>query len=324
MTCNELQREDATGTTMTLTELRYIVTLAQERHFGRAAERCHVSQPTLSVAVKKLEDELDTPLFERSKSTVQVTPLGEKIVAQAQRVLEQSRLIYEMANAGKDQLANPLRIGAIYTIGPYLFPHLVPALASAAPQMPLYIEEGMTGSLRAKLRSGELDVIIVALPFTETDVVTKPIYDEHFEVLIPASHRWVSRDAIHKEDLLEERLLLLGEGHCFRDQILEACPAITQKLNSPNNTLIAEGGSLETIRHMVASKLGITVLPQSALGTDQYENAMLVSRPFVEPAPSRTVAIAWRASFPRPKAIDALAKAISQCQQPVHTTSPSS
>ena len=135
---------------------------------------------------------------------------------------------------------------------------------------------------------------------------------------MPASHPWVAREAIHKEDLLEERLLLLGEGHCFRDQILEACPAITQKLNSPNNTLIAEGGSLETIRHMVASKLGITVLPQSALGTDQYENAMLVSRPFVEPAPSRTVAIAWRASFPRPKAIDALAKAISQCQQPVH------
>ena len=126
-----------TGTVMTLTELRYIVTLAQERHFGRAAERCHVSQPTLSVAVKKLEEELDSPLFERSKSTVQVTPLGEKIVAQAQRVLEQSSLIYEMASAGKDQLANPLRIGAIYTIGPYLFPHLIPALANAAPQMSL-------------------------------------------------------------------------------------------------------------------------------------------------------------------------------------------
>jgi LysR family hydrogen peroxide-inducible transcriptional activator len=174
----------------------------------------------------------------------------------------------------------------------------------------------MTGTLRAKLRSGELDVIIVALPFTETDVVTKPIYDEAFEVLMPANHPWVSREAINKEDLLEERLLLLGEGHCFRDQILEACPAITQKLNSPNNTLIAEGGSLETIRHMVASRLGITVLPQSALGTNQYENAMLVSRPFVAPAPSRTVAIAWRASFPRPKAIEALIQAISHCQQP--------
>ncbi len=304
------------GTVMTLTELRYIVTLAQERHFGRAAERCHVSQPTLSVAVKKLEDELDTPLFERSKSTVQVTPLGEKIIAQAQRVLEQSSLIFELASAGRDQLANPLRIGAIYTIGPYLYPHLIPALAKVAPQMPLYIEEGLTGTLRSKLRSGELDVIIVALPFTETDVVTKAIYDEAFEVLIPSNHPWAAREAIDKEDLLEERLLLLGEGHCFRDQILEACPAITHKLNSPSNTLIAEGGSLETIRHMVASKLGITVLPQSALGTEKHEQSLLTSRPFVAPAPSRTVAIAWRASFPRPKAIDALIEAISQCRQP--------
>ncbi|MCB8889448.1 hydrogen peroxide-inducible genes activator [Vreelandella malpeensis] len=301
---------------MTLTELRYIVTLAQERHFGRAAERCHVSQPTLSVAVKKLEDELDTPLFERSKSTVQVTPLGEKIVIQAQRVLEQSSLIYELASAGRDQLANPLRIGAIYTIGPYLFPHLIPALAKVAPQMPLYIEEGLTGTLRSKLRSGELDVIIVALPFTETDVVTKAIYDEDFEVLIPKGHAWEAKAAIDKEDLLEERLLLLGEGHCFRDQILEACPAITQKLNSPSNTLIAEGGSLETIRHMVASKLGITVLPQSALGAETHEQSLLASRPFADPAPSRTVAIAWRASFPRPKAIDALVEAIEMCRRP--------
>jgi LysR family transcriptional regulator, hydrogen peroxide-inducible genes activator len=300
---------------MTLTELRYIVTLAQERHFGRAAERCFVSQPTLSVAVKKLEEELGVALFERSKSTVQVTPLGEKIVEQAQRVLEQTSVIKELANAGKDQLASPLRIGAIYTIGPYLFPHLVPELRRQAPQMPLYIEEGFTGNLRRKLRSGELDAIIVALPFTETDVVTKALYDEEFEVLIPADHPWAEREAIHKEELLKERLLLLGEGHCFRDQILEACPAISQKLNSPSNTLTAEGGSLETIRHMVASKLGITVLPQSAIGTGHYESGLLVSRPFARPAPSRTVAIAWRASFPRPKAIDAITDAIARCRE---------
>ena len=296
---------------MTLTELRYIVTLAQERHFGRAAERCFVSQPTLSVAVKKLEEELGVALFERSKSSVQVTPLGEKIVAQAQRVLEQSSVIKELANAGKDQLSSPLRIGAIYTIGPYLFPHLIPALTRSAPQMPLYIEESFTANLRRKLRSGELDAIIVALPFTETDVVTKPLYEEHFEVLMPADHAWAQRKSINKEDLLEEHLLLLGEGHCFRDQILEACPAISHQLNSPSNTLIAEGGSLETIRHMVASKLGLTVLPQSAIGTGHYESGMLTSRPFTAPAPTRTVAIAWRASFPRPKAIDALTDAIA-------------
>lgn len=303
------------GTTMTLTELRYIVTLAQERHFGRAAERCFVSQPTLSVAVKKLEEELEVALFERSKSTVQVTPMGEKIVEQAQRVLEQSSVIKELASAGRDQLASPLRIGAIYTIGPYLFPHLIPELSRQAPQMPLYIEEGFTGNLRRKLRSGELDAIIIALPFTETDVVTKPLYEEAFEVLLPADHRWAERESIDKEDLLEERLLLLGEGHCFRDQILEACPAISHQLNSPSNTLTAEGGSLETIRHMVASRLGITVLPSSAIGTVHYESGMLVSRPFTAPAPSRTVAIAWRASFPRPRAIDAVTEAIEHCRQ---------
>lgn len=300
---------------MTLTELRYIVTLAQEHHFGRAAERCFVSQPTLSVAVKKLEEELGIALFERSKSTVQVTPLGEKIVEQAQRVLEQTGVIKELANAGKDQLASPLRLGAIYTIGPYLFPHLIPELRRGAPQMPLYIEEGFTGNLRRKLRSGELDAIIIALPFTETDVLTKALYEEAFEVLMPADHSWAEREVIHKEELLKERLLLLGEGHCFRDQILEACPAISQKLASPSNTLTAEGGSLETIRHMVASKLGITVLPRSAIGTVHYESGLLVSRPFAPPAPSRTVAIAWRASFPRPKAIDAVTQAIARCRE---------
>ncbi|ERS88289.1 LysR family transcriptional regulator [Halomonas sp. PBN3] len=291
------------------------MTLAQERHFGRAAERCFVSQPTLSVAVKKLEEELGVPLFERSKSTVQVTPLGEKIVEQAQRVLEQTSVIKELATAGRDQLASPLRIGAIYTIGPYLFPHLVPELARSAPQMPLYIEEGFTGNLRRKLRSGELDAIIVALPFTETDVLTKPLYEEAFEVLVPADHPWAGRDCVHKEELLQERLLLLGEGHCFRDQILEACPAISQKLASPHNTLTAEGGSLETIRHMVASKLGITVLPRSAIGTGHYESGLLASVPFADPAPRRTVAIAWRASFPRPKAIDAITEAVARCHQ---------
>ncbi|RKR07212.1 LysR family transcriptional regulator [Kushneria sinocarnis] len=299
---------------MTLTELRYIVTLAQERHFGRAAERCFVSQPTLSVAVKKLEDELGVALFERSKSTVQVTPLGERIVDQAGRVLEQANTIRELASEGKDQLSSPLRIGAIYTIGPYLFPHLIPALAEQAPQMPLYIEESLTGELRRRLRSGELDVIIVALPFNEPDVLTRALYEEPFEVLLPAGHKWLEKSAIDKEWLLEERLLMLGEGHCFRDQILEACPAINSQLSHPENPLVAEGGSLETIRHMVASGLGITVLPHSAMGTDHYGSGLLESRPFRDPAPGRTVAMAWRASFPRPKAIDALIRAIDQCQ----------
>ena len=299
---------------MTLTELRYIVTLSQERHFGRAAERCFVSQPTLSVAVKKLEEELGVALFERSKSTVQVTPMGERIVAQAHRVLEQANVIKELAHKGRDQLSSPLRIGAIFTVGPYLFPHLVPALNELAPQMPLYIEENTTGLLRRKLRAGELDVIIVALPFTEPDVLTKPLFEEPFEVLLPAGHPWLKRDTIDREMLSEERVLLLGEGHCFRDQILDACPALAHQINHPDKALVAEGGSLETIRHMVASGLGITVLPHMATGVHEYDSGMLATRPFANPAPGRSIAVAWRTSFPRPKAIDILTNAISHCQ----------
>ncbi|WP_438765438.1 LysR substrate-binding domain-containing protein [Kushneria sp. TE3] len=302
---------------MTLTELRYIVTLAQERHFGRAAERCFVSQPTLSVAVKKLEEELGVALFERSKSTVQVTPLGEKIVEQASRVLEQAGAIKELANEGKDQLSSPLRVGAIHTIGPYLFPHLIPRLSEEAPQMPLYIEENLTGELRRKLRSGELDVIIVALPFAEPDVLTKSLYDEPFEVLMPAGHAWLAKKEIDREILYDEKMLMLGEGHCFRDQVLEACPTIKDHVHQPGNTLIAEGGSLETIRHMVASGLGITVVPRSATGSVHYANGLLETRPFSDPAPYRTVALAWRASFPRPKAIDSITRAIKACQKAI-------
>jgi len=297
---------------MTLTELKYIVTLAQEKHFGHAAERCFVSQPTLSVAVKKLEDELGVALFERSKSAVQLTPTGEKIVHQARKVLEQASAIKEMAQLGKDQLTSPLRVGAIYTIGPYLFPHLVPALHEQAPDMPLYIEENFTAILRRKLRAGELDAIIIALPFTETDVVTRTLYEEPFEVLLSKKHPWAERTAIPIADLTTEKLLMLGEGHCFRDQVIEACPALEANLKNPEQTLVAEGGSLETIRHMVASGLGITVLPQSAIGTSQYAPDVLITRPFDDPVPSRSVAVAWRTSFPRPKAIEALVQAVGQ------------
>lgn len=297
---------------MTLTEFKYIVTLEQERHFGRAAERCFVSQPTLSVAVKKLEDELGVALFERSKSAVQLTPIGKKVVEQARKVLEQTAVIKELAQQGKNQLTSPLRLGAIYTIGPYLFPHLVPKLQSLTPEMPLYIEENYTAVLRRKLRSGELDAIIIALPFTETDVVTRELYNEPFEVLLPKSHAWATRAEIPIDDLPSQKLLMLGEGHCFRDQVIEACPALEANFKDPQQGLIAEGGSLETIRHMVASGLGITVLPASAIGMNHYAPDVLVSRPFAAPAPSRTVALAWRASFPRPKAIEALVQAVAQ------------
>lgn len=302
---------------MTLTELRYIVTLAQEQHFGRAAERCFVSQPTLSIAVKKLEDELGIALFERTKSRVQPTPLGEQIVAQAHLVLEQTAAIKDLAEAGKDQLSSPLAVGAIYTIGPYLLPQFIPHLQQMAEKMPLYIEEGYTATLRKKLRNGELDVIIVALPFVESDVVTQPLYDEPFVVLLPQSHPLAKKDTIDPLDLNNEKLLLLGEGHCFRDQVLTTCANISSSNESATNNVrnAADGSSLETLRHMVASGLGITIVPQSAARSELYSSDVLVTRPFIEPVPTRTVALAWRASFPRHKAIDALRKAIQLCRQ---------
>lgn len=298
---------------MTLSELKYIVALAQEKHFGRAAERCHVSQPTLSVAIKKLEGELGIDLFERSKNAVSVTPLGEKVVHQAQVVLENVNTLKDIADGGKDQLHGPLKIGAIYTIGPYLFPHLIPQVQQLAPEMPLYIEENYTRVLRKKLRDGELDVIIIALPFTEPDVLTKALYDEPFEVLLPQQHEWLKQKSINPDLLPDSDLLLLGDGHCFRDQVLDMCPALARKQNSQLKA-IAEGSSLETLRHMVASGLGVTVLPKSATGTQHYAENLLQTRPFTKPAPSRTVAIAWRASFPRPKAIDLITQAASLCQ----------
>lgn len=299
---------------MTLNELKYIVTLAQEQHFGRAAERCFVSQPTLSIAVKKLEEELGTSLFERSKSRVQTTPLGEKIVAQAQLVLEQTAVIKQIASEGKGQLISPLNVGAIFTIGPFLFPHFIPQLQRQAPDMPLYVEEGYTATLRQRLRQGDLDAIIISLPFNEPDVVTLNLYDEPFVVLMDHKHPLTAKSEILPQDLNDHDVLLLGKGHCFRDQVLEACPNLQPRLeNTAHTRTAAEGSSLDTLRHMVASGLGITILPLSAALASQYSNNILVTRPFASPVPQRTVALAWRASFPRHKAIDALKQAINQC-----------
>ncbi|WP_151702197.1 hydrogen peroxide-inducible genes activator [Nitrincola alkalilacustris] len=296
---------------MTLTELRYIVTLAQEQHFGHAAERCYVSQPTLSIAVKKLEEELGVALFERSKSAVRVTPIGEKVIRQAQIVLEQADVVRDLAKHGKDQLASPLRVGAIYTIGPYLFPQLIPEVQQLAPQMPLYIEENFTEKLRIKIRNGELDAIIIALPFNEADVLTRAIFDEPFVMVMPKDHPLTQQKEVDPAVMGEERMLLLGEGHCFRDQVLEACPTLNNSLHGQH--LLNEGSSLETIRMMVASGLGSSVLPLSAV--EGHPSTPLVAvRPFRSPPPMRTVALAWRASFPRPQAIEVLVQAINRCQ----------
>ena len=296
---------------MTLTELRYIVAVARERHFGRAAEACFVSQPTLSVAVKKLEEELGLTLFERGPGEVSVTPPGQKIVEQAQRVLEEAARVREIAAAGRDPLIGPLRLGAIYTIGPDLLPKLVPIMRRTAPQMPLLIQENFTHNLAEFLKSGEVDVILIALPFDEPGIATRAVYDEPFMVAVPKGHEWEERKRISSDELTRESLLLLGEGHCFRDQVLDICHVLRGRDRSALAKTV-EGGSLETIRQMVASGVGITVLPATSVGGGGTGD-LIRMLPFAKPAPTRRVGLAWRRSFPRPEAIEALRKGILAC-----------
>ncbi len=290
---------------MTLNELRFIVAVAQERNFRRAAEKAFISQPALSLAIQKLEEELGLKIFERGKSDVSVTPIGSAIVEQAQRVLEEAERIREIAAQGRNQLATPLRVGVIHSVGPYLLPDLIPALRQVAPQMALEVEENITSNLDVLLRNGKLDVILIALPFGDAGILTHPLYDEPFEVVVNNDHRWASRRRIKASELAEEHVLLLDSGHCFSNQVAEACPELARRGTNPQ-----QGTSLETIRNMVASGMGITVLPASS-NSARYRSRLLTIIPFVKPIPSRRIALAWRKSFVRPQAIEALTAAIS-------------
>ena len=302
---------------MTLTELKYIVAVARAKHFGHAAEACFVAQPTLSVAIKKLEDELGVILFERGGAEVSVTPLGQQIIAQAERVLEQTAAIKELAQQNKDPLGGALRLGVIYTIGPYLLPPLVRMMLDRVPQMPLILQENFTVRLLEMLRQGELDAAIMALPLPEHGMALQLLYDEPFVVAMPRSHAWTARAAIAADDLKSETMLLLGNGHCFRDQVLEVCPEMARFATSGNGMQRTfEGSSLETIRHMVASGIGLTVLPRAAVPDMQARDGLLAFRPFEAPVPSRRVVIVWRKSFTRKAAIDALCDAIAACHLP--------
>lgn len=296
---------------MTLTELHYIIILAQERHFGRAAERASVTQPALSLAIKKLEEELGVMIVDRGKKNqIALTPLGEQIVQQAQRVVEEADQIKVLASQGKDQLAGPLRLGVIATVGPYLLPQLIPILHKRAPAMPVVIEENLTANLTLMLKSGRLDVLIVALPFNEPGLLSQPLYTEPFQVVVPVSHRWAKKSRIDSRLLATEKVLLPTAGHCFRRQVLEACPEVSR-----SDTEGIQGNSLETIRLMVSSGLGITVLPCSAL-TSKHQNRRLVAIKFAEPVPERTIGLAWRKGFIRPLALNVLRESIQSMQVP--------
>ena len=300
---------------MTLTELRYIVAVARERHFGRAAEACFVSQPTLSVAIKKLEDELDVKIFERGSSEISTTPLGEEIVRQAQSVIEQAQAIKEIAKRGQDPLAGALRLGIIYTIGPYLLPDLVKHAIEMFPQMPLMLQENFTVKLLDMLRTGELDAAIMAEPFPDTGLAIAPLYDEPFVVATPATHALAQRESISSEELKQETMLLLGTGHCFRDHVLEVCPEFARFSSDAEGIRKSfEGSSLETIKHMVASGMGVTVVPQLSVPREPQRHLRYVA--FSAPVPTRRVVLAWRRTFTRYEAIAALRNAIYACELP--------
>ncbi len=317
---------------MTLTELKYIVAVAREKHFGKAAEACFVSQPTLSVAIKKLEEELELKIFERNAAEISVTPLGEEIVRQAQTVLEQAAAIKEIAKRGKDPLAGPLRLGVIYTIGPYLLPDLVRQVIDRTPQMPLVLQENFTVKLLEQLRLGEIDCAILAEPFPDANLATAPLYDEPFMAVVPHTHPLVRQGHVTSEELKRETMLLLGTGHCFRDHVLEVCPEFARYSTTSDTEGIRksfEGSSLETIKHMVAAGMGVTLVPRlsvpasaldgSAMPPGQHElgdSSYVRYLPFQGDAPTRRVVLAWRRSFTRYEAIAELRNAIYACKLP--------
>ncbi|MDX2252180.1 MAG: hydrogen peroxide-inducible genes activator [Nitrospira sp.] len=295
---------------MTLTELQYIVAAAQERHFGRAAERVFVTQPALSLAIKKLEEELGLTIFDRRQNRIELTAIGKQIVHQAQRVLEEAEQIKFLATQGKDHLSGPLRLGVIATVGPYILPDLVPQLSARAPKMPLELEENLTLNLTGMLKNGKLDVIMIALPFDEPAIVTQALYDEPFKVLVPTGHPWQKKKLIDSRQLGSEKVLLPHAGHCFRQQVLDACPELSR-----SDAEGWQGNSLETIRQMVASGLGITVMPSSAL-TPKYDSARLVAISLAKPVPGRRIGLAWRRGFTRPRVIDTIRDAVHALKIP--------
>ncbi len=304
---------------MKLTQLKYALAVARERSFSRAAEACNVSQPSLSVAVKQLEEELKTPLFERFKNEIKITEAGSHVIAQAQKAIEEVERIQQIADCESGALEGSLKFGAIYSVGPYLFPTLIPKLHDAAPNMTMLVEENFTAVLSERLKRGEVDAIIVALPFDEPGIEVAPIYDEPFLVAVPNGHPWQGRSDVDGNELAGEKLLLLGKGHCFRDQVLEICPAC-HELDDTSEGIhnCIEGNSLETIRHMVAVRTGVAVLPMTsvnsfmctAMNCEERRNHLVKYAHFKAPAPSRRIALAWRSTFPNRKAIDALLAAL--------------
>ena len=301
---------------MTLSELKYIVALSKAKHFRKASEMCFVSQPTLSVAVKKLEEELEVTLFERRKQDLIVTPVGKKIIAIAEEIIERTEDIKTLANEAQGEITTELKIGVIYTIAPYLLPKLIPVFHEAMPKVPLIIEENFTHVLAEKLQKGELDIVILSLPFAEPNLETLPLYEEPFKVIVPNQHPIGAEKKVNLKTVKDETILLLGAGHCFRDQVIENYPNLLH-INYQSDRLhkTFEGSSLETIRYMVASGMGLSIFPCSSL-SERDETLFQICDIESDEVVSRTVAMAWRKSFPRTRLLEVFKEVVTQVEIP--------
>jgi len=291
---------------MNLRDLEYLVALAETRHFGRAAERCHVSQPTLSAQLRKLEGYLGVALVERRPRRVTLTPAGEAVIERARRMLQDADDIRSLARARQDPLSGPLKVGLIPTLGPYLLPRVAPKIAKALPKLALLLHEYQTAPLIERTLGGELDLAILALPADTKGLVTRPLFAESFLVAMPEGHRLAAKKRVKATDLKDEKLLLLEEGHCLRDQALEVCGHVGTEEQAFRAT------SLETLRQMVASGLGLTLLPGLAAEGPFARAAGLAVRPFAPPAPNRMIGAAWRRSTSRGEAIAAVCAIVAR------------
>ena len=291
---------------MNLRDLQYLVTLAETRHFSRAAQRCHVSQPTLSAQLKKLEQYLGVALIERQPRHVTLTAAGAAVVERARRMLRDAEDIRTLARASQDPLGGQLKIGLIPTLAPYLLPRITPRLKRALPKLQLLLHEHQTLPLIARVMRGELDLALLALPADTQGLDTRSLFAEAFLVAMPDRHPLATRRRLKPADLAGEKLLLLEDGHCLRDQALEVC----RKLGTEEQDFGAT--SLETLRQMVAAGLGITLLPRLSAEGPFAAARGLVVRPFAPPSPSRVIGAAWRRSTTRGEAITAVCDVISR------------
>jgi LysR family hydrogen peroxide-inducible transcriptional activator len=290
-----------------LKDLRYLVAVADLRHFGRAAARCFVSQPTLSAQLKKLEQSLGVQLIERAPNNVSLTAAGEEIVARARRIIEASDEVVTLARTQRDPLAGRLRLALLPTIGPYLLPRIAPLIRRALPRLELRLYEFQTAAMLEKLQGGELDLGLLALPVELVGLQTRELYREPFLVALPERHALAAQPTVRVADLKGESLLLLEDGHCLRDQALEVCSRAGVREQQDFRAT-----SLETLRQMVATGAGVTLLPELA-GRGAYRSARgVVLRPFARPAPVRHVGAVWRKSSARGAAIDALCTLIAE------------